>query len=400
MSLKKKLLRMKTHLPEEPVREEKESSSGEDKALKALGFTPFYLEECRSYRRKVLYEWEDREMFERMELLRDFWEKNESGHPLSFQHPVENLLFFDTETTGLSTGAGTMIFLIGYARVKKDGIEVTQHFLPGPEQEPAFLGGFLEDFGEEDIIVSYNGKSFDWPQVRSRHAFLRRELPKLPETGHIDLLHAARRFWKEELPSCRLAVVEEKKLGGARTDDTPGSLAPLLYFEYMESNNPAPLKGIMDHHDQDVRTLVQLYTLIGEKIIGSASHITTEEHEAAAHWWEGLKEVEKAERRWLAAEQSAARFSPRRRYRMALNKRKQKKLREAAQLLEELRARRSPVPEAMDELAKYYEHTEKNVGEALAVTEEALQLPMSEKMKARLQKRQERLLRKGAVYEQ
>jgi uncharacterized protein len=201
--------------------------------------------------------------------------------------------------------------------VNTRGIEVTQHFLPGPENEAAFLGGFLEDFGEDDILVSYNGKSFDWPQVRSRHTFLRRELPKLPETGHIDLLHAARRFWKEELPSCRLSIVEAEKLGEKRIGDTPGSLAPLLYFDYLQSKDPQPLKGIIDHHDQDVRSLVQLYTLLAEKLTSESTHTSSKEHEAAAHWWEALKHFEKAEWHWLEAERKAEKPSQQRIYRLA-----------------------------------------------------------------------------------
>ncbi|WP_147802244.1 ribonuclease H-like domain-containing protein [Alkalicoccus halolimnae] len=396
MSLKKKLMRMKTHLPEEKEAGPDVYESAEDKsALSNIGFYPFYLEDGRSYRRKIVYEWSDPSLYERMKKLESFWQGDSEVHPLQFKQPVEKLLFFDTETTGLSTGAGTVIFLIGYARVNPLGIEVTQHFLPGPENEAAFLGGFLEDFEEDDILVSYNGKSFDWPQVRSRHAFLRRELPKLPETGHIDLLHAARRFWKEELPSCRLSIVEAEKLGQKRTGDTPGSLAPLLYFDYLQSDDPAPLQGIIDHHDQDVRSLVQLYTLLAEKLTAESTHTSPQEHEAAAHWWESLKQFKKAEWHWLEAERKAEKPSQQRIYRLALNKRKQKKPEEAVVLLERVRKNHYPLPEAMEELAKLYEHYYKNISESLIVTEEGLRLETDVQIKAKLNKRHARLRKKG-----
>lgn len=397
MSLKKKLLRMKTHVKEEsaqPTAPAKEITQDEA-AFRELGFYPFYLDGGTSYRRKVIYPYpEGKFIQERLEHLRSRWQAETEHHPLHFHTNSGKLLFFDTETTGLSTGAGTMIFLIGYARVIDAGIEVTQHFLTGPEQEAAFMGGFLDDFSDEDVIVSYNGKSFDWPQVRSRHAFLRRELPRLPEAGHIDLLHAARRFWKEELPSCRLAVVEEYKLHQKRENDTPGSLAPLLYFDYVHSNDPLPLRGIVDHHEQDVQTLIELYILLAEKACTDASHITASEHEKAAHWWESLKYWQRAEQHWKTADILAEKPSAFRLYRLALNYRKQKNDIQAKHLLEQVSQAPFPMPEAMEELAKYYENKEKDLDKALAAVEKGLTSRTPDKIKQQLRKRRTRILLK------
>ncbi|SDN32238.1 ribonuclease H-like domain-containing protein [Alkalicoccus daliensis] len=390
MSLKKKLLRMKPGVKEEEKTIPQEPEDVDK--FKELGFYPFYLDGDISYRRKVLYPFtEENNLKASLEKLKNIWKMDEAAHPLHFSKEVGNLLFFDTETTGLSTGAGTMIFLIGYARVLEEGIEVTQHFLTGPEQEAAFMGGFLDDFSEEDIIVSYNGKSFDWPQVKSRHAFLRRELPKLPEAGHIDLLHAARRFWKNELPSCRLAVVEEHKLLIKRHNDTPGSLAPLLYFDYVHSKDPFPLKGIIDHHEQDVISLVRLYILLAEKACTYAEHTSAAEHEAAAHWWESLKQWERAEHHWRLADKLADKPSSQRLYRMALNLRKQNKVVKAITILESLQAAKYPHAEAMEELAKYYENTEKNLDKALKAVETGLTSAAPEKTVLKLRKRRDRI---------
>lgn len=397
MSLRKKLLRMNTHVKEEqtdaaPAAPEQSEDTSK---FEELGFYPFYLDGNISYRRKIVYPYPaGKHLRERLAALRKRWMEEEDEHPLHFHTELGNLLFFDTETTGLSTGAGTMIFLIGYARLTVDGVEVTQHFLTGPEQEAAFMGGFLDDFKEEDIIVSYNGKSFDWPQVRSRHAFLRRELPKLPEAGHIDLLHAARRFWKDELPSCRLAIVEEHKLHNKRLNDTPGSLAPLLYFDYVHSQNPLPLKGIVDHHDQDVQTLIELYVLLAEKACTDAAHTSASEHEKAAHWWESLKYWKRAEHHWKTADSMAEKPSSYRLFRMALNQRKQKKYEASKDLLERLSMFPHPLPEAMEELAKYYENTEKDLQKALWAVEKGFTSRTADKTKAQLRKRKARILQK------
>ena len=47
-------------------------------------------------------------------------------------------------------------------------------------------------------MVTYNGKAFDWPQVKTRHTLIREHVPKLPPFGHFDLYHAARRMWKHQ----------------------------------------------------------------------------------------------------------------------------------------------------------------------------------------------------------
>ncbi|MCK9907287.1 ribonuclease H-like domain-containing protein, partial [Frankia sp. Cpl3] len=82
-----------------------------------------------------------------------------------------------------------------------------------------------EQAAQSKDLVTYNGKAFDWPQVKTRHTLLRDSVPELPIFGHFDLLHGARRLWKDELESCRLANIEREKLGSFRQDDVPGYMA-------------------------------------------------------------------------------------------------------------------------------------------------------------------------------
>lgn len=314
---------MKNHLqldsPAESSKVEKgnhEIKDSIDDTFHKMGFEPFYFDGERSFRKRVIYPYEstkDKETLKVMRQMDIFWEEQDfTDHPLSFKgRKLDQLLFFDTETTGLSTGAGNVIFLIGYARLKEEGIEVTQHLLETPSDEAAFLSGFLEDFAEDDYLISYNGKSFDWPQVKSRHAFIRKELPKLPTFGHIDLLHCARRLWKHELPSCRLAVVEEHKLHIERIDDIPGSMAPILYFDYLHDKDPRQLKGIIKHNDQDVRSLVYLYQRICTQLFHwDKIQTSAMEHYYIGEWFEKLSEYEWAKRHYeLAVEKINKPFS-------------------------------------------------------------------------------------------
>ncbi|WP_416150625.1 ribonuclease H-like domain-containing protein [Salipaludibacillus sp. HK11] len=364
---------LKENQNEEKATKQKQSP---ESILSDMGFVPFYFDGERSYRKRILYTYDqerDQKLLISMNKLKAFFGDNVRTHPLSFHgKKLDRLLFFDTETTGLSTGAGNVIFLIGYARLKDEGIEVTQHLLESPSNEAAFLSGFLEDFAEDDYLVTYNGKSFDWPQVKSRHAFIRKELPKLPEFGHIDLLHSARRLWKHELPSCRLSVVEEHKLNIARTNDTPGSLAPLLYFDYLHDNDPNHLIGVIEHNDQDVRSLAYLYQEITMKLFFSNEVTTTAmEHYYIADWFEKLTMYEMAEYHFqYAIERSTKPFSQGY-YRLGLLNKKLRKNHEAIRLLEiSLNQGTFPPLDAWIELSKLAEHVEKNIDKAIYYAQE------------------------------
>ncbi|MCT4790754.1 MULTISPECIES: ribonuclease H-like domain-containing protein [Exiguobacterium] len=177
--------------------------------------------------------------------------------PLALDVPLEQVIFFDTETTGLK-GTGTTIFLLGFARFEKGQLLMRQYFLPHPHYEAALYHHFLHDIGEDVRFITYNGKSFDWPQIKTRHVFVRERVPRLPKVGHLDLLHVCRRMFKGLYDSFRLTAMEER-IGFERTDDLPGFLAPMHYFQYVEHQNPAIMEGVLEHHLHDCLTLVSLY---------------------------------------------------------------------------------------------------------------------------------------------
>lgn len=377
MSMKSKLLRMKNHLTldtavEIPLKKQVIiNKSTTEESFRELGFEPFYFDGERSYRKRLIYPYEtekDKETLRVMGEMKSLWEQEAiSGHPLSFKdRKLDQLLFFDTETTGLSTGAGNVIFLIGYARLREEGIEVTQHLLENPSNEEAFLSGFLEDFSEDDYLISYNGKSFDWPQVKSRHAFIRKELPKLPSFGHIDLLHCARRLWKHELPSCRLAVVEEHKLNMKRIDDIPGSMAPILYFEYLHEKDPHHLSGIIKHNDQDVRSLIYLYQEICMRLFQWQEKLTSPmEHYYIADWFEKLTEYEWAKRHYELAIETMNKPFSQGYFRLGkLMKKMGDKELARTYFIEALNQHSLPSLEIWIELAKLAEHQEKDIEKA------------------------------------
>jgi uncharacterized protein len=167
--------------------------------------------------------------------------------------------YFDTETTGLSTGAGTVIFLAGVACIDGGQVTVRQYLLPDHPDEPALLRALAADLATFARVVTYNGRAFDMPMLAARMTVngLFREQATLPE-HHDDLLPDARRLFRRPLGGARLADVERGVLGVLRTSDCPGSEVPMRYFAYLRGSSPALLAEVLDHNFQDVVSLVLL----------------------------------------------------------------------------------------------------------------------------------------------
>ena len=110
-------------------------------------------------------------------------------------------------------------------------------------------------FAEASLLISYNGKAFDWTYLRERFAFY--GLPFDHAPMHIDLLHHARRAFQDCLPNLRLSTLEGH-LGIHRTQDLPSEAVPDFYSTYLETGNPGPLVPIINHNCQDVETLALL----------------------------------------------------------------------------------------------------------------------------------------------
>ena len=175
-------------------------------------------------------------------------------------------VFFDLETTGLSGGAGTQAFLVGSGRFEDDGGFTTrQHLLVRHGDEDAMLHAVADDLRRAGALVSFNGKSFDAPILESRYLFHRLDWVA-SEQPHIDVLHPARRFWKEE--ECSLVVLEQQVLGTWREDDVPGFEIPSRYFQFVRSGDARPLAAVLEHNRRDLIALAGLTSRLLEIIAG------------------------------------------------------------------------------------------------------------------------------------
>jgi len=170
---------------------------------------------------------------------------------------IHRVLFLDTETTGLSGGAGTVAFEIGIGFIDPRGMVIRQYVMRDYSEEGPMLEEIAALIRRFDVIVSFNGKSFDLPLLESRMVMNRIRLP-LTQMPHLDLLHAVRRVYKLRLKRCNLASLEEAVLDQHRTDDLPGAQVPQRYFDYIKTKESALLEDVLRHNFDDVKSLAAL----------------------------------------------------------------------------------------------------------------------------------------------
>ena len=184
-------------------------------------------------------------------------ELRDSGAPIAAE--TESLRFFDLETTGLSGGTGTLAFLAAIGRPAGGGLAVTQVFLADYPGEALFISAVLEALGKDTTLVTYNGRSFDLPLLRTRCVMNGLAAPL--EGRHLDLLHVSRRLWRSVHGGASLGLLEETVLGRDRGPDVPGSLIPALWFAYLSRGEEEGMDLVMSHNASDVATLAALLAL-------------------------------------------------------------------------------------------------------------------------------------------
>jgi uncharacterized protein YprB with RNaseH-like and TPR domain len=164
------------------------------------------------------------------------------------------LLFFDTETTGLAGGTGTRAFMIGAADWHEGALRVRQLLTTTMSAEASMLDCFAGWVDRDTTLVSYNGRCYDAPLLATRYRLARMRNP-LEGLAHADLLFPVRRRFRGTWENCRLATVERRWLGVLREDDLPGSEAPRAWLDYLRGGDARDLRRVLEHNDQDVRTL-------------------------------------------------------------------------------------------------------------------------------------------------
>jgi uncharacterized protein YprB with RNaseH-like and TPR domain len=217
-------------------------------------------------------------------LLPNCASEGESKRNAKLAEDPSQWLFLDTETTGLAGGSGTYAFLVGVAWWESGGLQVEQFFMRDFAEEHSLLLALDERMAERRVLVTFNGKSFDWPLLDTRFRMTRAIAPRTPAL-HLDLLHPARQLWRPRLNSVRLAELERHVLRvspGSRLDwsrdyDVDSSQIPEIYFNFVRGGSAGPLVPVIHHNQLDLRGLAALSTHILEMIAGGQSEDSSKE---------------------------------------------------------------------------------------------------------------------------
>jgi uncharacterized protein YprB with RNaseH-like and TPR domain len=320
----------------------------------------------------------------------------------------EQFAFIDTETTGLAGGSGTYAFLVGVGRFEADGFHLAQFFMRDPADEPALLAALEAFLTPCEVLVSFNGKAYDIPLLQARYITNGIPFP-WEETAQLDLLHLARRLWRQRLPSRALGYLEEHVLGKTRTgEDTPGWMIPELYFNYLRSGDARPLKGVFYHNAMDILSLAALTEHV--------AHLLADPLDGRVEYALDLVAIGKLNEDLGNLDQAA----------LILERSLEQELppdvrHQTTKRLSFIHKRRGEIPLAIslwwqaaadrqiyahEELAKHFEHSERDFAEALRWTEAALAIismpgaSFADRLlwEGELKHRQSRLLEKLARY--
>jgi len=182
----------------------------------------------------------------------------------------QDVLWLDTETTGLAGGTGTYVFLLGIAYFAEGELVLRQHLLHDIGYERAFVETIQAEIEPFRACASYNGKSFDLPLLRTRWVMALRSEIAVDES-HLDLLHPARRLWRDRFGSTGLKQLEESLFDEGRTSDIPGALIPDAYFHYLRKRDPAIIAPVLEHNARDIVSLVRVADRVAVAVLAARS---------------------------------------------------------------------------------------------------------------------------------
>jgi hypothetical protein len=295
---------------------------------------------------------------------------------------LSSALFLDLETTGLAGGTGTVPFLVGLAYYRDERFKVTQFFLNEMAEEDRLireLDQFIRDMGFKSL-VTYNGKAFDLPLVETRFALQRTPCP-LRGLPHLDFLFSARSLWQHKHDSCRLFHLAQQIVQAERSEDIPSAEIPLRYFQYIRSGDFSLIEPIIYHNQED------LLSLLGVVVAGAV--LVERNREAAARGDGDPMDLYGVARLFERAGDSAtsaallekalsggrgltAEVSMVARKKLSHHFKKNKDWDKALPFWQEMAA--GEEIDCFRELAMYFEHTARDLDEAIRVATEGLAL--------------------------
>jgi uncharacterized protein YprB with RNaseH-like and TPR domain len=291
--------------------------------------------------------------------------------------PARPLVCLDTETTGLGTAAGTVVFLVGLGQWDDQRFTVEQLVLPDHSDEPALLAALQSAIPPNAWLVTYNGLAFDWPLLVTRFRLHGAAAPL--HAGHLDLLPVARQLWRHRLADARLATVERGVVGVQRSGDLPGALVPARYLDFLRTGRAEPLRAVLDHNRQDVLSLGLLLAHLAGRLSNLPAYAAEQPGDVAALGRVYARRGRYEEALACSTAAVAAAADPRLRARLAQERaellRRCGRHGESAAAWQEIADAGGPAAAvAWLQLAKHLEHVARDPKAALAAVEQAARL--------------------------
>ena len=308
--------------------------------------------------------------------------------------PPEKWCFLDTETTGLAGGSGTYAFLVGVGRITPQGFRVRQFFMRDFGEEASQLSALTEHLRQFEVLITYNGRTYDQPLLETRFRMVRQR-PPFSSLEHLDLLFGARRLWNLRFDSCRLVELENQILGVERQGDLPGELIPYVYFEYVRTHEIFRLMPVFHHNAVDILSLACLTAIVPRAFhAGHDGFSHGAEMVGLARWWRQAEQPENALALFRQAIEKnlSDELLFRTLWDIAALEKKLGREHAALPVLTDLARSRNPWrASAFVELAKYYERRERNYALALEMTRSALELDPSQALQRRAERLEKRI---------
>jgi len=288
---------------------------------------------------------------------------------------IKDVIFLDTETTGLAGGAGTVPFLTGLGYFSDSSFKVVQLLMRDFSEEQAVLYEIGEVIGDRSAIITYNGKCYDLNVLASRFTISKMENP-LKSMNHLDLLFTVRRVWRKRIGSCSLANVEEKILNFNRGEDIPGFLIPGVYFDFIRTGNHKELLKVLKHNVLDILSLTAATSLLGQIYSDPVSGLVYwQDILSMGRIYNNVGDHEKAAECFKRSAKSADRIEDviEALIHLGMVYKRTGRWKEAEKIWLYIIEKSPKYIEIYEELAKYYEHHKKDIPKATDIVLRALE---------------------------
>ena len=304
----------------------------------------------------------------RMEIRLPLLSRNRLSDPIN----LNDILIFDLETTGLAGGAGTFPFLIGLGVFEEDGVRVYQYFLPEYGREIIAYLDLAKYFSSKTHLLTYNGKSFDYPLIKNRFILNRIDNPFI-SFQHIDLLHYARRLWRSHLPNCSLATVEREIFRFHRYGDIEGWLIPQAYFDFLQTGSVDQMQKIIHHNQQDILSLGRLIIYMHQiELENAGDQISDNELQVLFGLAIRNDDFKRTSELYHQVLNRKISLSGKMAAAYSMSLKRQNRWQDAVSIWHDMLESQSQILFALEELAKYYEHHKKDHIQARKYTERGI----------------------------